>query len=129
MSLKFTLDQKDDLIEYLRKTEKHWAKVLKPDDDLTSFSVYPYQELEAYVPDYKYIRKQLGRLEDQAEFNKPGLLPWHRIRLVDLPALLANSFWNLLKAVLTLNFEPDTLTMDNRLLAIAIVLILVGLLT
>jgi hypothetical protein len=119
--LEFTFEQKDDLILYLKKTEKYWNFVTLPDDEALNYYEFPYLKIDAYNPNYKKIKEQIKTMEFLNENNRAGFLPISRIKFVDILSLVANSFWGILKDITTFNFYNDMFTINNRSFAIAIV--------
>ena len=123
--LEFKSNQKEDLINYLKRTEQLWAFVVQDDFDGIESGTFdfPYSKISSYNPNYKQIKDQIDKLEYLEENNKPGMLHWSEIKLKDILPLIANTFWDMLKDITTLNFYPDFFTIDNRLLAISLVLL------
>jgi hypothetical protein len=119
--LQYTFEQKDQLIEYLKRTEKYWSFVVRDDDLTTNFYEFPVGKIDSYNPDYKKIKEQIEKMEILNETNRAGFLPISRIKFVDILPLVANSFWGILKDITTFNFYNDMFTINNRCFAIAIV--------
>ena len=119
--LKFTFEQKDDLISYLKRTENYWSFVVRDDDLTTNFYEFPVGKIDAYNPNYKMIKNQIEKMEFLNENNRPGFLPISRIKFIDILPLIANSFWGILKDIVTFNFYSDMFFIQNRMFAIAIV--------
>jgi hypothetical protein len=118
--LQFTFEQKDLLIDYLKRTEKYWSFVVRDDDLTTNFYEFPVGKIDAYNPNYKNIKNQITKMEILNENNRSGMIPISRIKFVDILPLVANSFWGILKDIVTFNFYNDMFTIDNRMFATAI---------
>lgn len=127
--LEFTLDQKQELIDYLKKTESIWANVIRDMNQDPSepvpYRIFPNAIMDRYVPDYNRISKQLEQIIELEQFNKPGALPWSQIRMIDLFQLMVNTFWGILGDILTFNWSWDMFLKDNRLLAITLAFLLI----
>jgi hypothetical protein len=121
--LVFKTSQKQELIDYLKRTENSWAFITEPENEAGSYYEFPYLKIQSYNPNYKEIKDQIDKMEYLEQNNKPGLLNWSEIKLQDVFPLIANSFWDILKDTTHLNFYPDFFTIDNRLLAISLVLL------
>jgi hypothetical protein len=123
VQLEYTFEQKNDLILYLKRTEKYWNFVTLPDDEALNYYEFPYLKIDSYNPNYKKIKDQIDKMEYLKENNFPGMIPISRIKFVDILPLIANSFWDILKDITSFNFYSDMFTIDNRLFAISIVLL------
>ena len=122
--LEFMPEQKQDLMDYLKRTEKAWARVVQTNPDISDTATYFNSNntiYDRYVPQYDRISKQIDKIIELEQKNKPGSLPWSQIHISDLLQLIVNSFWGILSDLFT-NPSWDIFIIDNRLLAIVFVL-------
>ena len=61
--LEFKTSQKQDLINYLKRTESLWAFVVQDDSEPSGHYDFPYSKISSYNPNYKQIKDQIDKMD------------------------------------------------------------------
>ena len=121
--MSYTIDEREDFINYMKRTQDDWAVAQYYDPNQTF-----YAEYDAVVPDYDQMNRTLDQIQIGVDQNPPEVKPIGKIHLYEIPVLVSNTILRMIRDLATMNgLDRTFFTRENRLFVLGILSVVLSL--